>query len=156
MSDYDYRLVAIKPEHKEIFECMFNSGQEPSWFLDYKGGVNEFAPEWNEELYQKYETDKDRDNPIVTFVEKETVELEYFTLYSSWYADPFEYEWWIEIKEYFRKNGPLIKIDKQLKEHIKGIMSYEDKKLATASYMMMEIYEFIIDNWGGFCYHYVY
>lgn len=156
MSDYYYRLVVIKEEHRQIFEELFQT-QDPAECFNYKGGVNEFVNGWSEELYQKYET-QGNDNPIVSFVKDNTVEFEYFTLYGgSWSCyDPSEYEWWTEIKDWFGKD--LKPINKELKDKLKDLLTYENKGKtdATDDWYLKKIYEFIIDNWGGYCYHYVY
>lgn len=153
MSNYHYHLVAIKPEHKEIFDDLFQT-QDPAEYFNYRGGINEHI-DWNEDLYQQYEKDSDHDNPIVPFVKENTVDLEYFKLYGGIY-DPFEYEWWNEIRDWFGKD--LKPIDKDLKDKLKDLLTYDNKEKsdATDDWYLKKIYEFIIDNWGGYCYHYVY
>lgn len=124
-----YHLVAITDKNKEheIKDLIETQGVKP-WF-EYKGDNN------------------------VKLIYDNTQDLEYWKL--VWIVENFEYTWWKEIETYFENNGPLVRIDKNLKENINKITTYGNRKEAIGSTTINTIYEWIINNYGNYCYHYV-
>jgi hypothetical protein len=151
MSSYHYHLAAIDNILCEpIFRNLFEEQKPVIWF-EFTGNLNDYVPE-NHPHYD-IECEKSISGYVYDHTDKQ--DLEYFELWGP--IEPFEYEWWQDITEYFKKNGPLVKIDKKLKDDITKILKYSDGTwVSKPGYMIMAIYEFIIDNYGRYCYHYVY
>ncbi len=158
MSTYKYFLAAIDhPLCEPIFRNLFEE-QEPVIWFEFKGNLNNFVPE----NHPHYDVECEKSISGYVYDHTKYTELNYF---ESWGmgSDPFEYEYWEEIKDYFKKNGPLIRIDHHiLKPALDRMLkyspsdSYPKGKFAAGDYTLREIYGWMLDNYDRYCYHYVY
>lgn len=135
------------------------------YFIPIKEGtdIQEFEKHLNE--YDEWSDDKEeRDRHFEYICEhapRYEGECEYNWVNMRW-VDDFTYCWWEEIEAYFKDsegNKKARMIDKQFKDDIKEIMmegKADNRKLACSDYRWIKMLEFIIDNYGGYCYHYVY
>lgn len=149
MSNYHYHLVALPHILNEpIFRNLFEE-QEPKIWFEMKGSLNDYVPEG----HPHYDIECEKTISSYIYEQTKNHDLEYFELWGT--IEPFEYEWWQDMRKLFGNN--LVKIDKELKDNIKRILKYSDGTwVSKPGYMIMELYEFIIDNYGRYCYHYVY
>lgn len=148
--EYWYYLVPIKLEGTTIeeFERNLNDYKRENLFYDDRS------------LYDKLSQ--------YMFDHAPTPHDNHYTWVNTHWLDDFTYCWWDEIDEYFnpyltknryvdtRRKYTVKKVDKKLKNDIKHIMEEGKDKKIEDKYAWLKILEFIIDNYGGYCYHYVY
>jgi hypothetical protein len=92
----------------------------------------------------------------------------HYTWVNTRWLDDLTYCWWDEIDQYFNpyltknryrdveRTYTVKKVDKKLKEDIKHIMQEGKDNKIEDEYAWRKILEFIVDNYGGYCYHYIY
>lgn len=135
------------------------------YFVPLKEGtdIKEFEEHLNE--YDEWSDDKEERDIHFQYLSEHAPrykgECEYAWVNTRW-LDDFTYCYWEEIDKYFKDvEGYKIvkKIDKKFKDGIKEIMmegTGDNRKLTCSEHRWIKILEFIIDNYGGYCYHYVY